>query len=978
MISQRFALHWTIAAAVGVVALLPLAALWIIGALDLPAAGLAALGALLLAVAVGLWLGRRKSAPATQSPSGSPPAVSAGGDGDALTLEWVARAAGMMTAPTQLYRWLTRQLADQMGAQRCALILRHLDKEDAFQVAMPAYGFSQEATRELHERVEAAGSQLAGMQTPAAFNSFEPDREPTPLPGEHNALLSPLFSGDRLVGCVRLANKRGGFTAQDGQVLERLTGRLAVILENAHLYQVTQRRLEEMSLLYEIGMPLSGESDFDQAVGRALQAIQAGLGCEQVNLFLVDEGNETLFLHNASPYRVVGNGDARVLLGDGVIGRVAETGEMALVADLATLRDAVSLLPGARSELCVPLKLGSWVIGVLDAQSGRPGAFDDKEVRLLEIVAGQLATALQSARLYEATRQRAAELSQLYDVTVAVSSAELDLAGIVALVMQRLITVTRVDGGRLALWDSPTNSLITRFATGPTLIPAAKGRASRSGVENFMRNHLLGSRKPLALYRDDPTLGEAIAQAMSRGGIQSVLILPLVAHNRLVGLVELAHQAEFHRFSPEEIRLAQTLATQAGIALENARLYQETKQAVQELAALQALALDITAQLSLPELVDRLLMRAQNLVNAAGGVIYLLEPQLERLVVAASDLPWGEGVMAAGRRLAQHVVEDVRPLSQTVALSIVDAPDLSLSCGLVPLRWREQVVGVMGVFRPEADEPFAAQEMYLLELLAPQAAIAVRNVQLFEALELRMSDLQRAQANLVQAEKAAAIGRLAASLAHEINNPLQSLNNCLHLSRHPDLPPDKRGVYLGMAQEEVERLMAIVNRMLNFYRPATGETRSATDVNLLLNDVLALVGRQLEHSSIVTEQYLDPKLPYVLAIPNNLRQVFLNLILNAVDAMPNGGRLTIATNRPDNRHVGITIGDTGRGIPADDLARIYEPFFTTKELGTGLGLAITYGIVEAHDGRIQVESVVGQGTKFMLQFPIGEEAAEQI
>ena len=715
--------------------------------------------------------------------------------------------------------------------------------------------------------------------------------------------------------------------------------------------------LEQLSRAAELmaALPLAGELDFGQVVAQAIRAVHSVLACERVSLFLVDESSETLHLYPASPYSSAdGDGaDVRVPLGVGVVGRVGETGEYLCVEGDA---------PDARSELCVPLKLGSWVIGVVDVQSSRPKAFEDQDVRLLRGIAGQLAIVLQSARLYQATRQRAAELSLLYDATVAISTADLDLPGMIDLVMNRLIRAVGVDGGRLALWDGATDLLMTRFASGPTLMEPPSGRGAQLVEEPLLRR-LLAGRKPLPLYQDDPRLEPAVAQAMRQQGVQSALLLPLVAHNRVVGLVELTVQSARRRFSTDETRLALTLVTQAAIALENTRLYQETKRAVEELAALQALTLDITAQVTLPELLDRLMMRARHLVHAAGAAIYLWEQQELDLKLAASDLGWdAPGSLALARQAAQ----DARPLCQ-----LVDASGVALSCACVPLRWREQRVGVLNVFRPDVDEPLGNQELYLLELLAPQAAIAIRNVQLFEALEQGMRDLEQAQANLVQAEKAAAIGRLTASLAHEINNPLQSLNNCLHLSLHRGLSPEKKGMYLEMAQEEVGRLIAIVNQVLNFYRPASGESRLEVDVNQLLNDVLALVSKQLEHSRVETELNLAPDL-YILAIPNNLHQVFLNLILNAVDAMPAGGRLIIGTRLLDGEQVGITIRDTGRGIPPEQLARIAEPFFTTKEWGTGLGLAISYGIVEAHNGRIKVESVTGKGTTFLLQFPVGE------
>jgi signal transduction histidine kinase len=585
------------------------------------------------------------------------------------------------------------------------------------------------------------------------------------------------------------------------------------------------------------------------------------------------------------------------------------------------------------------------------------------------MVAEQLATALQSSRLYDATRNRAAELSVLYDATVAISTAELDRSGLIELVMERLISATGVDGGRLALWQEGAESLTTRYSSGNTLVDSPE-------ADRLIRARLPSGRQTLMLYRDDKRLDPAIAEAMGSRGVTAALVLPLVANNRDVGIVELTQESSSRHLTQDEVRLAQTLATQAAIALENARLYQETKRALEELTTLQAMALDITAQVELPELLDRLMMRARSLVGAAGSAIYLRGTVDARLTPAASVLPWGGTVLQEGLELARKAMEEARSLYEPVRPEQVSRGATlphSLICVCVPLRWHEQVLGVMSVFAPDGDGAVAARARYLLELLAPQAAIAIRNVQLFEALELRMAELERAQASLVQAEKAAAIGRLAASLAHEINNPLQSLNNCLHLARRAELTSDKKGAYLSMAQDEVGRLIEIVSRMLDFYRPATGESRVATDLNALLHDVLGLVGQQLEQNKITTKLNLQPELPTILAIPNNVRQVLLNVILNAVDAMLEGGQLIISTHQQAGGWAGVTIADTGRGIPAEHISQVFEPFFTTKENGTGLGLAISYGIIEAHGGHIDVESEVGKGSTFSIRFPPGNE-----
>ena len=201
------------------------------------------------------------------------------------------------------------------------------------------------------------------------------------------------------------------------------------------------------------------------------------------------------------------------------------------------------------------------------------------------------------------------------------------------------------------------------------------------------------------------------------------------------------------------------------------------------------------------------------------------------------------------------------------------------------------------------------------------------------------------QAQLIQAEKLSALGRLAASLAHEINNPLQALRSGLALLLNRPLDAEKRQRYIAVANREVERLIGIVERMLDFYRPSA-EQQEPTDINAILEEVLTLAGKKLQHSKVSTQTKLAADLPLVRAVASQIQQVFLDLLLNAVEAMPNGGRLTISTGlSSDRREALVVFADTGDGIPKEEISRVFEPFYTTKLKGTGLGLAISYGIV---------------------------------
>jgi signal transduction histidine kinase len=234
-----------------------------------------------------------------------------------------------------------------------------------------------------------------------------------------------------------------------------------------------------------------------------------------------------------------------------------------------------------------------------------------------------------------------------------------------------------------------------------------------------------------------------------------------------------------------------------------------------------------------------------------------------------------------------------------------------------------------------------------------------------------------------------ALGRLAASIAHEINNPLQAVQTYLTLAQEEleeeqqHLAPMTR--YLGTVAKEIERIATIVRHMRDFYRPAR-EGLQPTYLHAVLESVLALTNKQLQHSHVVVERVWADHLPAIEANPDHLKQVFLNLVLNAIDAMPMGGTLRIST-RVDQVLVNagqqplpavrIEFSDTGEGMPPEVLSRLFEPFFTTKEGGTGLGLSISYGIIQAHGGQVTVESHAKMGTTFIILLPVIQQPAGQ-
>jgi two-component system NtrC family sensor kinase len=401
----------------------------------------------------------------------------------------------------------------------------------------------------------------------------------------------------------------------------------------------------------------------------------------------------------------------------------------------------------------------------------------------------------------------------------------------------------------------------------------------------------------------------------------------------------------------------------------------------QELAALIEINRMVTSSLDMDEVLEATIKGIREILQVEAGSLVLMDEDADQLVFRTTFSPergWASGrTIEPGKGIVGHVVQSGKPkLVNNVELDPLFLVDVDEEPGLtartilcVPLIIRGRVIGAIEVIN-KLDGTFTSQDRELLEAMAASVAVAVENAGLYSELADFAEELERSQAQLVQAEKMAAIGRLAASVAHEINNPLQAIHNTLHLSLHKNLEDDKRLRYTGLAQTEVQRLIEIVQRMLDFYRPSRGGAEP-TDINSITENVLALAQKRLEHGNVRVHTRLSPDLPPVQIVADQITQVFLNVIINAIEAMPSGGDLDLETARSeDGKWALIRFHDTGAGMSPEQIANLFEPFYTTKADGTGLGLAISYGIVERHGGEIDVSSQPGQGTTFVVKLPM--------
>ena len=332
-------------------------------------------------------------------------------------------------------------------------------------------------------------------------------------------------------------------------------------------------------------------------------------------------------------------------------------------------------------------------------------------------------------------------------------------------------------------------------------------------------------------------------------------------------------------------------------------------------------------------------------------------------------------------------VRDELSEDQIAAFQEIVNPWPPINTLLAPMRTESERVGVLLLCGNADANQLHPRDLPFAQALADLATAAILEYRAVTHAQALQADLLRsqmlhaearerldtAQAQLLQSAKLAAVGELAASVAHEINNPLYAARNSLYLLEQDLTPDSAQTTFLRIAQDELGRIARIITRMRDFYRPSRQELEPV-NINELLNATIELVRTHMRHGHVRMSADLVSDLPMMTAHADQIRQVFLNLMLNACDAMPNGGRLHVSTahvvDQADHERVEVAIRDTGTGIASEHQPHIFEPFYTTKANGTGLGLAISAHIVSQHGGTIALQSELNVGTTFTITLPL--------
>jgi GAF domain-containing protein/ActR/RegA family two-component response regulator/anti-sigma regulatory factor (Ser/Thr protein kinase) len=804
----------------------------------------------------------------------------------------------------------------------------------------------------------------------------------------------PMVRQDEVIGVVTLdyCERARPFAPWQVDLATAVVGQIGLALENTRLFAEAQERLRETTTLLAVGRVLSQPDAGRDLMRRVAAEVAHAFGADMVGAYLLDERKERLVAVGGYhvPKDLLRFFSERPIVIERFpwlqdawrAGRAAASADPHY--DPRFDQSWQSALP-PHSVLFVPTLAHGEPVGGLFLvwwQTGR--LFEPAEIRLIEGVAAQVGLAMENSELARQTQLKLAETQTLLSVSRALSST-LDFQALLRHFLRAVAKTLGADcvGAWLVDADGEWMDPVAGYRIPPERLAAFR-EMRVSLLKHAFYAQAARTKRPV-FTSDAPNDSRLPSFVRERGPHRTQLFVPVVIKDRMIAAFAAVWWETARSFSDDEIALMEAIANQAGVALENGRLFEENRQRLEELSVLHDLSRAVTGQLDRGAVVEAVRRHVARVLDARNMVVILCDPEREELEIVLrvtdgvddpheprrypiGDIGLMSVVLATSRplRTDDYAGECMRHGVEPIAGSA----HLRHWLG-VPMTAGERVLGLI-VLRG-GQRPFGVADERLLLNIAHLAALALRSVRLFEERSRAYGELAAAQDQLVRTEKLRALGEMASGVAHDFNNLLASvLGRAQLLMRRVQDPQQLQ--WLRVIERSALDGAQTVRRLQEFTRIRRDQPMVPLDVTQIVRDALDITQSRWREEPvsrrIVLEvrTQLDP-VPPILGDASELREALTNLILNAVDAMPSGGTLTLQTRATED-HVEVIIADTGVGIPADVRDKIFDPFFTTKgPKGTGLGLSMTYGIVSRHGGFVTVDSEEARGSTFRLSFP---------
>jgi GAF domain-containing protein/ActR/RegA family two-component response regulator len=807
-------------------------------------------------------------------------------------------------------------------------------------------------------------------------------------------LVVPLVAQDRVIGVMTLdySERPTRFEQWQVDLATAIAGQFALAIENTRLYEEARERLHETSTLVAVVRALSEPGPVEEVMRRVAREVGRAFEADSVGAYLVDERRESLV--GIAGYRVPADLRTHFASRPLVLNRLPALAsawrEGRAVSSSHPFDDPrfdqewLRGLPDHSVVFAFATAHGE-PVGALFLVWWHPGrVFRPTELRLFEAVARQVGLAMDNAELARQREVRLRETEALLSVSRALSST-LDLPSLLRHLLRQVMRT--IDADTVGVWilaaDGMSLEPLAGYRVPPAMLDAA--RAMRlSLVEHPFYAEAARTRRAAVSHdvASDPRIPESVKRSLPH---QSQLFVPIVVNERMIGGFAALWLSRARTFGEGELALMEAIANQAGVAIENARLFHENRRQLDELRALHELSRAVTGQLDTKALLEAVYAQGARVLGVRYMFVMLRAESGDGLDVSFAvrdgvpDATTPRPHMAERTGLAPIIIRTGR------AIRTDDYAACCRSHGVepvarwvaiprwlgVPMRAGDTILGAMVV--RSADRSFSEADEHLLANIADLAALALRSAALYEERMRAYQELEAAQDQLVRTEKLRALGEMASGVAHDFNNLLAAILGRAQLALR-GVQDAKLRHWLEVIERAALDGAKTVRRLQDFTRIRRDEPFVAIDLNEIVRDALDMTQARWREEPQSRGIRIDVRtelgtIPAIGGDAAELREALMNLILNAVDAMPHGGTLAIET-APVAGGVELRVRDTGVGMPDSVRTRVFDPFFTTKgPRGTGLGLSITYGILSRHGVVIALDSEEGRGTTFRLLFP---------
>ncbi len=786
----------------------------------------------------------------------------------------------------------------------------------------------------------------------------------------------PLFQRRRLIGFMAAALPPSATLSPAlEEILRAFARRVVWVLEQALAFEETTEHLRRKAVLNDVLLAMLSSDDVEEAALSATRHLRRVLQADVALVMLpTPEGSlMPVGMYPPGPF------PAPVPIELSLCGQVLETGRPARVGDVRRAPRYFPLNDAIRSELCVPLKSKAGVVGVLDLESTRLDAFTEEDERLLAAVAGHLALMLEAIRLREETAARALRMELVHQVIKDVVGL-LDARQVVEVAARRIAAYFGYEVAVVTVADEAHRRPLFFGAAGADALHLNLNDDAGAWPPDGVIAHVLATGRSRLVDDADSDPLYRFFPGFKAGSELCVPILSPEGQARVLGFINI-ERARKHAFTEEDKMAMETVAGALSAVLTSAFRYERLENTIQHLEAARQTALDIIADLEMDTLLQRIVRRVKHLLVVQGVEIGLVDAEKGEVRVAAADTPhgecdgftmplgWGIGGQAAvsGKTIVvdDYATWEGRPEG--------DADEMFRAAASVPLKFGDEVLGVLTVYDDRPERRFTPDEIRLLEVLAPQIGVALRNARLYRELADRMARQQRAEEELMKAGRLAAMGETAMAIAHKLNGPLTTVLGFAELLLE-DIPPD--GAAYADAQmilRESRKASEVVQELLDFARYPE-PYQIAADVNTLLNETLSLVSQYMLSRGVALHLTLQDDLPLVIVDPGEVKYVFLNLIHTLLQTMPHGGQLYITTGIEEDdtgRWVVVRTADTGAKLEAGQIETLFEPFYVAPRDRTLRRTAMSYGVVQEDRSTFPLEDEAREplGNVFAIYLP---------